>query len=96
MAIRYSGDVEARVRWTGTRFDIHVSWPKGGMASGSCLRGDLRKTKRRPPNSSEAYDEVAEMAFGFADRVFGPLPLSKEGRNIIVKRVFQAPCPYEE
>lgn len=87
MAIRYSGDVEARMSYEGKRrYVVVVRWP-GKRVSGKILFKASRK-----PTSSETYDAVAKKVIGevrachrFADR--GPFG------GVRIRRLFQAPCP---
>lgn len=58
--------------------------------------GKWRGTARaiRAP-TTETYDELARASIQRAERETGrELPAEREGRRVILRRVFQAPCPY--
>jgi len=88
MAIRYSGDVEVRMHWDPARslYRGTVRDPDGrwrGTANG-----------RRSP-THETYDRLArDMIVRAEHEQKRRLPAERKGGKLIVRRVFQAPCPY--
>lgn len=88
MAVRYSGDVEVRMQHDRER---------------GCFRGTVRDPNGRWRGTAsavraptvETYDELARAMIQRAEKEQGrALPCEREGRRIMVRRVFQAPCPY--
>jgi hypothetical protein len=91
MAIRYSGDVELRIEWLkGNQYSISLSSPNAHWNARVRVKG----AKGREP---EAYDRVAEVVLKAALARAETLPVERSGRgpgaSIMVRRVFQAPCP---
>lgn len=96
MAIRYSGDVEVRVRYA--RGVYHGSVRSPGFR-GSCMISALQVSSRAgEPTSPESYDRAAMLVLREAEvaaRKAGiPLHTVGKGRSIEIRRTFQAPCPY--
>ena len=91
MAIRYSGDAEVRLRWD----------PRRRGYVGSVRDPDFHWRGRvggREPRGSEDYDRAARELLSSADRACRseqrrPLLIERTGRDVEVRRVFQAPCP---
>ena len=49
---------------------------------------------RKPPTSSESFDNAAEAFLKWAEIHVGALPVELDNKNqIVVRRVFQSPCP---
>lgn len=89
MAVRYSGDVEVRMHHDPERglFRGTVRDPNGRW------RGTARAIRRDP--EPETYDELARAMIERAEKEQArKLPAERQGRRILVRRVFQAPCPY--
>jgi hypothetical protein len=86
MAIRYSGDVEVRVEHPRDEklAKVTVRWPHG-RASG---RAEISSTK-----TPEWFDRLALKAIELAIIKHGKLPVEREGKKIVIRRVYQAPCP---
>ncbi len=94
MALRYSGDAEVRVGWD----------PQRRIYRGS-IRDPYRRVRceitaprtLRDPTSPRAYDEAAERLLVDADRRSGgKLKIERRRGRIVVRRMFQAPCPIED
>lgn len=89
MAIRYSGDVEMRVRHEQGDFYIVAIRAPGE-------RGQLQVRHRslfRDAESSTTYDAVAKQAL-LKILENHPLPVEVDDRGyLVVRRGFQAPCP---
>lgn len=81
MAIRYSGDVEIRLRYERPRVVILVRSPKRRYR----LEGKLRKAP-----SSKDYDRLARQAL---ETIPDVLPIDKRGGRIVIRRGFVSPCP---
>lgn len=101
MAIRYSGDIEVRVIYTRGIYKGSVRAP-GFNCHGTMSPKDA-KVKRTPYNSPEAYDQVSRTfilsAMALLKRMNkkgGRLYPETSGKNIIVRRTFQSPCPYRD
>ena len=89
MAIRYSGDVEVRVRWTGRVYTGHVRAP-GFRGEGTLTREAAGVGRGLKPTSSEAYDAAARAFLREAEKANrGRLP-----RDHDIRRTFRSPCPY--
>ena len=93
MARRYSGDAEVRVGWDPRRREYRGS-----------IRDPYRRVRavvpgqsQRDPTSPEAYDEAATRLLEDADRRSGGrLKVERRRGRVVVRRVFQAPCPLED
>lgn len=97
MAIRYSGDVEVRVSFSGGFFHGAVR-SAHFVATGTFepkFFGLPRTLTRKP--TSEEYDRIAlhflREARALARRHKIRLPLSETQGRIDLRRTFQAPCP---
>ncbi len=92
MAKRYSGDVEVRVQWIPRgRFYTWSTRSPYGRANGRIrLKSEA---KIREPASSETYDRVA--SYVLSRMPSEPVELDDNGR-VLVRRLFQAPCPIGE
>lgn len=53
----------------------------------------LNQGLMRKPVSSETYDRVAEAMILWVEKHIGKLPIEYEGPRVLVRRVFQSPCP---
>ena len=96
MSIRYSGDTEIRLGYDpkkhvyrGTVVDPYLRY-----------RGEVGET-RRDPRSPEAYDDaarrLARRAQAWAEGRGKSFMLESDKRNrIVIRRVFQSPCPLED
>ncbi len=92
MAIRYSGDVEVRIQFVAGFYVAKVRAP-GLRANGKLPRpSTLSLRARKDPRSPEAYDEMT-LAFLRLARKQG-FPVLVEHGDIVMRRTFQAPCPY--
>lgn len=89
MAIRYSGDVEVRMRWN--RRVVRVTVSDGQYV----YHGEIRLSTTAP--SSSDYDRIAARFLKSAERVARqkrrdfPFEKERDGR-VRLRRVFQAPC----
>ena len=109
MAIRYSGDVEVRMQYGGAGYlknrDIpyfdpsgegfyyaHIRAPHVRDAAILSLR-EVGLTRKQDPKSSDAYDTAALAFLKWAELHVGELPVELDGNDIVVRRVFQSPCP---
>ena len=109
MAIRYSGDVEVRIQYGGAGYlknrDIpyfdpsgegfyyaHIRAPHVRDAAILSLR-EVGLTRKQDPKSSDAYDAAALAFLKWAELHVGELPVELDGNDIVVRRVFQSPCP---
>ena len=94
MAIRYSGDVEIRIRYVQGTYHGSVRSP-GFRGRGSVPRS---KVGGASPTSPESYDRAAKVILREAEdaaRAAGMrLHTTGKGRGIEVRRTFQSPCPY--
>jgi len=105
MTIRYSGDVEVRIRYASGVYHGSVRSP-GFRGRGTVTAREVLGTShpfrglraRRSPTSNESYDRAALLllrkAEGAARDAGIPLHTSGKGRGIEVRRTFQSPCPY--
>ncbi len=92
MAIRYSGDVEVRMGLldrsrAASTYAVRVRWPHGAETFRTRV-----STAPYKDSSTEAYDAVAYAVLMRLDSA-KRLPLERKGKNIQIRRVFQAPCP---
>jgi hypothetical protein len=104
MAIRYSGDIEVRIsviRTKGTRV-FHASFrnlslrgmARPGIRARAVLSFSEVGIPPRAALSSAAYDRTAKAFFELAKRHERRLDLEMdEDGAIVVRRVFQSPCP---
>lgn len=103
MAIRYSGDVEVRVRaHLGRDGEAHYV---GGVRAPGFKRWYVLEDERRPlasvlrrirgnPSTPEAYDAAARAVLKQALDEHPSLPVELDARGRpIVRRVFESPCP---
>lgn len=86
MAIRYSGDVEVRITWTGRVYRGTVRAP-GFRGHGTLTRKEAGVTG--DPRSPESYDRAAVALLREAERRGGHLPRDRD-----MSRTFRSPCPY--
>ena len=85
MAIRYAGDAEIQIRWTGKQYLVRFKSACGLKGKGTLSPGECRLSQKDSRSSSEAYDKVAQRVAAF---------LRLKGVRVgEVRRVFQAPCP---
>jgi len=89
MAIRYSGDVEIRVQYRAGKYHAKLRAP--GLRADGVLPGSLR-ARMHGPSSPEAYDVMALAFLRLAQRE--GFPVMKERGQVVLRRTFQAPCPY--
>ncbi len=89
MAVRYSGDVEVRMK----------KLPRGMMrvtlnAPRTRYTLTVRSEECHTPSD---YDRLARRTLVHAAKEFAargvPFPAERKGGGFVVKRVFQAPCP---
>lgn len=95
MAIRYSGDVEVRLgynpkakEYRGTVRDPYLHWR--GVWRPSILH---RATRSRSDAYDEAARELVMQAQASAKKKKKSFQLEIKHGHIILRRVFQAPCP---
>lgn len=101
MPIRYSGDVEVRIRRDGDRYVARVRMPgergRVVVSAWEVGRGPESVVGSRDLDSSETYDEVAFASLRAAEAKLGSdLPVEWEPGSkgkIVIRRRFQAPCP---
>lgn len=92
MARRYSGDAEVRVGWDPRRRVYRGSIRDPYRHAHAVIRGTSRD-----PTSPEAYDDAAVRLLEDADkRSGGRLKVERRRGRVVVRRVFQAPCPIED
>lgn len=100
MALRYSGDVEIRASWD-PRERIYRASVRDLSLPDFRWKGliNLFYGIRTNPRSPEAYDRIARVAIMLADsaarRRRRRLGLEQERGQVVVRRVFQSPCPIE-
>ena len=93
MARRYSGDAEIRVGWDPRRREYRGSIRDPHMH----VRAVHKPRSQRDPTSPEAYDEAAEKLLDdAARRSGGKLMIERRRGRVVVRRMFQAPCPLED
>ena len=109
MAIRYSGDVEVRIQYGGAGYVkkqktpyfnpsgegfyyAHIRAPHVRDAAILSTR-EVGLTHKLDPRSSEAYDVAALAFLKWAELHVGELPVELDKKKIVVRRVFQSPCP---
>jgi hypothetical protein len=84
VAIRYAGDVEMRITWSGKRYNVSFRAP-GTRGSGTLTARECGLSQKEDPTSPESYDRVAKRVLAFLDL--------KGIRAGTLRRTFQAPCP---
>ena len=91
-AIRYSGDVEVRMRYDPRKreYNVTVRGPRKKHTYRAAFR---RFSLFSDPASSAAYDSVARAALKEALRELGALPVERSGSRLVIRRVFQSACP---
>ena len=107
MSIRYSGDAEIRLgydpkrrAYRGSVVDPYLRFPASGQFTVPASHV-LRDGSARDPSSPEAYDAAARRLAAAAQRWAKSERLSfliesdKRGR-VLIRRVFQSPCPLED
>ena len=109
MAIRYSGDVEIRIQYGGAGYvknqDVPYFDPSGEGFYYAHIRAphvrdaailstrEVGLTRKHDPRSSNSYDVAALAFLKWAELHVGELPVELDGNKIVVRRVFQSPCP---
>lgn len=93
MAVRYSGDVEVRVRYDARR-RAYVGIVRGARVR---FKGLVHVAPRGEPRASARYDEASEALVRQAEGVLGAGMIGAEHRagRVVVRRVFRSPCPTE-
>lgn len=90
MAIRYNGDIEVRLTYVRGFYLAKLRAP--GLRADGRLPASLRARNAGEPTSPEAYDV---MALAFLHEAGGEgFPVYRENGRILLRRTFQAPCPY--
>ena len=84
MAIRYAGDVEVRLHWTGKRYDVSFRAP-GLRGKGTLTPSECGLSQKDVPDCPATYDKVALRVLGFLK--------AKGVRAGELRRTFQSPCP---
>lgn len=94
MAVRYSGDVEVRLRWNGHAYEVSLRAP-GVRGRGTMSHAELGLARKgsRDVSSSGTYDEVARRVIEKLERKYGRLPANRANGRVVVARVFVSPCP---
>lgn len=94
MAVRYSGDVELRLRWNGRAYEVVLRAP-GVRGRGTLTHQELRLARKgsRDVSSSETYDEVAKRVIEILEKQHGRLPVNRANGGVVIARVFVSPCP---
>lgn len=94
MAVRYSGDVELRLRWNGHAYEVSIRAPRV-RGRGTVSHQELRLARKGPRDvsSSETYDEVARRVIEMLEKKHGRLPVNRVDGRVVVARVFVSPCP---
>jgi len=94
MAVRYSGDVEVRLRWTGRAYEVTIRAP-GVRGRGIVSHKELGLARKgsRDVSSSGTYDEVARRVIEKLEQKHGRLPVNRANGRVLVSRVFVSPCP---
>ena len=93
MAVRYCGDVEARTRLARGEVVVSLRWPEDGRVRGS----DYVERGVRARPDSVGYDRIVRRAILDLLRVRPRLPVERGSwGGLVVRRVFQAPCPRED
>ena len=86
MAIRYAGDVEIRITYTGKVYQVRFKTADGYRGGGSLTPGECRLSQKEGRSTPEAFDKVASRVVVF-------LRLKNVRGLGEIRRVFQAPCP---
>jgi hypothetical protein len=86
MAIRYAGDAEIHIQWTGKVFRVRFKTIDDLLkGNGTLTPSECRLSHKEPRTSPEAYDKVGNRVVAF---------LRLKGVRVgELHRVFQAPCP---
>ncbi len=94
MAVRYSGNVELRLKWNGRAYEVSIRAPfiRGRGVVDHKELGLTRKAKQAP-SSQEMYDEVARRVLQVLERRYGKLPVNRRNGKVSIDRVFVSPCP---
>ena len=72
----------------------HIRAPRVRDAAILSLReAGLTQKQKQDPRSSDAYDAAALAFLKWAELHVGELPVELDGNDIVVRRVFQSPCP---
>ena len=94
-AKRYSGDVELRIEPRVWQDDIwyvfHVTAP--GMRRRAVLSRREAKIGADDPRDPASYDSAARELLKRGLEYDPDLPVEVDGNRIVVRRVFQSPCP---
>lgn len=90
MAIRYCGDIEVRITYARGFYSAKLRAP--GLRADGKLPISLRARNAGEPTSSEAYDIMTLDFLKLAGRQ--GFPVYKEDGRVLLRRTFQAPCPY--
>jgi len=94
MALRYSGDVEVRIRYLRGVYHGSVRSP-GFRGRGTVRASEVRGSS---PTSPESYDRATLLLLLKAERAARDagilLHTTGKGHRIEVRRTFQSPCPY--
>lgn len=94
MAVRYSGDVEVRLRWNGRAYEVTIRAPRvRGRGTVSHAELGLARKGSRDVSSSGTYDEVARRVIEKLEKEHGRLPVNRANGRVLVSRVFVSPCP---
>lgn len=93
MAVRYSGDVELRLKWNGHGYQVTVRAPYIRGRGVVTLRELRLARKALDASSSGTYDEVARRVIEMLEKKYGRLPVNRHGGKVTVARVFVSPCP---
>ena len=94
MAVRYSGDVELRLRWNGRAYEVTLRAPRvRGRGIVTHLELRLARKGSRDASSSRTYDEVARRVIEMAEKKYGRLPVNRADGKVVIARVFVSPCP---
>jgi hypothetical protein len=88
MALRYSGDVEVRMSHDARSGTVSAVVRAAQLRyAGTVLVGRVQPT-------SKVYDRTAALMLKRAQRWSGgKFPIASRGSRIVIRRVFQAPCP---
>jgi hypothetical protein len=85
MAIRYGGEAEIRIAYTGKVYQVRFKTDNGFKGGGTLTPSECKLSQKESKTSPEAYDKVAHRVLAF---------LRLKGVQVgEVRRVFQAPCP---
>ena len=91
MAVRYCGDVEARTKLVPGHIRVTLRWPSNGRVFGSVY---LERSRGRAQPTSAEYDRIVRRAIIDLLKCRPLLPVERGNfGSLVVRRVFQAPCP---